>query len=348
MKAHSKVIAGSLLSIVVGLALGLALISFTGESPLKVLSILAKSSFNSAYDFGMTLFYSTPLILSGLSVATAYRSGLFNIGGEGQLVMGALGAALGGIYFPQLPSLLAPLFGCFLAMLFGAFWGFIPAYLKVKRGSHEVITTIMLNFIAAALTSYFILYVIKNPASQSPESLPVAAQYSLAHFAFFEGAPVSVFTIFAVLLASGIYYLFEKTPLGFEMKCSGKSLAASEAAGINSKTLQLVSFSLAGGIAGLIGAAEVLSNAGKFKMDFSPGYGFTGIAVCLLARAHPIGIVFSALLFGALHKGSMDLDMETEKVTREVTMILQGLIILAVASQEYFAKYFHRAKEQAK
>ena len=321
------------------------LIAFTGESPTKVMLVLLKSSFLSPYDFGMTLFYSTPLLLAGLSVAVAYRSGLFNVGAEGQLNMGALGAVLAGIHLTFLPWPLAPIAGCIVAAFFGGIWGLIPGFLKVKRGSHEVITTIMLNFIATALTSYVILYQIKNPESQNPESLQVSEQFLIHPFSFFQGAPASLFSIGALFIAAAIYYLFEKTPFGFEMKCSGKSLEASRFAGIHSKTLQVFSFALAGALAGLIGAAEVFSNSGKFKMDFSPGYGFTGIAVCLLAGAHPLGIVFSALLFGALHKGSMDLDMETEKITREVSMVLQGLIILSVASSHTLLRLLNHRRE---
>ena len=321
-----------LVAVCAGLALGLLVVSLAGESPIKILGVLFKSSFASRYDLGMTLFYATPLILCGLSVSVAFRAGLFNIGAEGQLVMGALGAACCGIFLPALPFPISSLLAVSAAFAMGALWGGIAGLLRVARGSHEVITTIMLNFIAAALTSWFILYPLKNPDSQNPETMTVAKSYLLAPFSFFQSAPVGSGSLLALLMALILAWAYRNTKLGFEFKCVGQSEDASRAAGINVSRTRIFAFLLAGGLAGLVGAIEVLGNSGKFKMDFSPGFGFTGIAVALLARGNPIGVLFSGLLFGALHKGSLDLDLETEKITREVSMVLQGLVILTVAA----------------
>jgi len=325
------------LAVAVGLALGLLVVSFAGESPLKVLMVLIKSSFASRYDLGMTLFYSTPLILCGLSVSVAYRAGLFNIGAEGQLLMGALGASSAGILFSSLPWPFAPFVAIAAAFLFGAAWGGIAGALRVFRGSHEVITTIMLNFISAALVSWFVLYQLKNPDSQNPETAAVANAFLLHRFSFFQDAPVSTAMVATLLLVVFLQWMYTKSRFGFELKAVGNSEAAAHAAGIKPGRVRLLSFLLAGGIAGLVGAVEVLGNSDKFKIDFSPGYGFTGIAVALLASGNPVGILFSGLLFGALHKGSLDLDIETERITREVSMVLQGLIILVVAANGLWA-----------
>lgn len=151
-------------SVVLGLSLGLLVTKIAGESPWHVLEILIRSAFGSRYDFGMTLFYATPLIFTGLAVAFAFHSGLFNIGAEGQLGLGALAAAAAGIIFPNLPAPWAPAFAILCAFAVGAFWGAIPGWLRAKRGSHEVINTIMLNFISAGLCSWITLYFLKSKA----------------------------------------------------------------------------------------------------------------------------------------------------------------------------------------
>jgi len=329
-----KQILTSLASIALAYSLGMFFVLAAGESPLLVSKVLFRSAIASQYDLGMTFFYAIPFALAGFSVALAYRSGLFNIGAEGQLNMGALGCAMMGIFYPNLPAFVAPFAAIFAALLFGGLWGLIPAVLKTERGSHEVVTSIMLNFIAAALCSYFILYILKNPESQNPESKTLGSSYLFKSFEFFQGAPVGIFLFAIPVLSILIYFFFEKSILGFEMKSAGSSLEAAEAAGISARKIQWLSFALAGATAGLIGSVEILSNSGKFKMDFSPGYGFSGIAVCLLARGNPLLITISALFFAWLHKGAMDLDIETEKMTRDMTSILQALIIAVVASQQ--------------
>ena len=158
------------LALALVLILGLAVTSIAGENPWHVLQVLCRGAFGSGYDIGMTLFYSTPLIFTGLSVAVAFQAGLFNIGAEGQLTLGALAAAAAGALWPTCPRIIAPLIAAICALLAGAAWGAIPGWLKARRGSHEVINTIMLNFVAAGLASYVTLYLLKNPESQNPET----------------------------------------------------------------------------------------------------------------------------------------------------------------------------------
>jgi simple sugar transport system permease protein len=322
-----------ILAVVVGLALGLSFTWFAGENPWHVLQILGKSAFGSGYDFGMTLFYSTPLIFAGLSVAVAFHAGLFNIGAEGQLTLGALAAAVVGALWPSLPWPAAPILAGLAALLAGTIWGAIPGWLRAKRGSHEVINTIMLNFIAAGLASYVTLYLFKNPDTQNPETRQIGAGYLIHQFGIFGGAPVSTALPLAVLTAILVWILLWKTVIGYEMRAVGQSESAARAAGIDAGKIRIFAMALAGGLAGLVGVGEVLGNAGKFRLGFSPQYGFIGIAVALLGRNQPAGVVAAALLFGALHKGTADLDLETDHVTREVSLILQALIILSVSAE---------------
>jgi ABC-type uncharacterized transport system permease subunit len=321
------------LAAVVGLALGLSFTWFAGENPWHVLRILGKSAFGSGYDVGMTLFYTTPLIFTGLSVAVPFQAGLFNIGAEGQLTLGALAAAVVGAIWPTLPWPLAPVLAGLAAFFAGAVWGWLPGWLRAKRGSHEVINTIMLNFIAAGIASYVTLYLLKNPDTQNPETRPIGAGYLIHQFAIFGGAPLSTALPLAIFVVGLVWILLWRTVVGFEMRAVGQNETAARAAGIDAGRMRILSMALAGGLAGLVGVGEVLGNAGKFRLGFSPEYGFMGIAVALLGRNQPGGVVAAALLFGALHKGSADLDLETEHVTREVSLILQALIILSVSAE---------------
>ncbi len=321
-----------ILAVFLGLALGLGVTWLAGENPWHVLTILGRGAFGSRYDFGMTLFYATPLIFTGLSVAIALQAGLFNIGAEGQLTLGALAAAAAGAVWSSAPWPLAPLLATAAAMAAGTMWGAIPGWLRARRGSHEVINTIMLNFVAAGLASYVALYQLKNPDSQNPETRPIGAGYMIHQFGMFGGAPVSMALPLALLAAGLVWVLLWRTALGFEIRAVGQSEPAARAAGIDAGRIRIIALSAAGGLAGLVGVGEVLGNAGKFRVGFSPDYGFLGIAVALLGRSQPLGVVAAALLFGALHKGAADLDMETEHVTRELSLVLQALIILSVSA----------------
>jgi simple sugar transport system permease protein len=313
--------------------LGLSVTWLAGENPWHVLRILAGSAFGSGYDLGMSLFYATPLIFTGLSVAFAFHAGLFNIGAEGQLTLGALTAAAIGAMWPGAPWPLAPVLAALGALLSGTLWGAIPGWLRARRGSHEVINTIMLNFIAAGLASYVALYLLKNPDSQNPETRPIGIGYRLGLWSMFGGAPVSAALPLAIGAAGVVWLVLWRTALGFEIRAVGQSESAARAAGIDAAKIRITALAVAGGLAGLVGVGEVLGNAGKFKVGFSPEYGFMGIAVALLGRNHPLGVLLAALLFGALHKGTADLDLETEHVTRELSLVLQALIIISVSAE---------------
>ncbi|MBC7370493.1 MAG: ABC transporter permease [Bdellovibrionaceae bacterium] len=319
-----------------GLVLALSLTLLAGENPFHVAGILYNSAFGSMYDLGLTLFYTTPLIFCGLSVAIAFHAGLFNIGAEGQLTMATLTAAAVGVLLPNVPFPLAPLLALVAALIAGALWGAIAGWLRAYRGSHEVIVTIMLNFIAAGLASWFALHVIPNPNSQNPESAVVGAGYQLKpHDAFaqmFPDTPVSMALLVAIAVAIGVWVLLWKTTFGYELRAVGYNPEAANRAGISEKKIKIAAMALAGAFAGFVALGEVMGSYGQYKLGFSADYGFIGIAVALLAQNNPIGIIFAALLMGALHKGATDLDLETTTITRDFSKIIQSLIILGVAS----------------
>ncbi len=314
----------TILAVALGLAIGLAIAAIGGDSPWVILQALVRSAFGSRYDFEMTLFYSLPLALTGLSVAMGLRAGLFNIGGEGQMTLGALAAAVVGVSFPGVAWPWAPALAMMSAFAAGAIWGAIPGWLRAARGSHEVINTIMLNFIAAGLVSYLTLYVFKAPLAQSPETAVIAPGYVISRYLAL-ALPIGA----AVVVA----FIFRRTVLGFEMQAVGSSESAARNAGIRIERAQVLSLALAGGIAGLAGIPEVLSHAMRFRVGFSPGYGFIGIAVALVGRGKPWGVLAAAFLFGVLHKGTEYLELDTEHVTRDLSQILQALVILAVSAE---------------
>jgi ABC-type uncharacterized transport system permease subunit len=322
-----------LIAVVAGLALGLMVTELAGESPWHVFLVLVKSAFGSSYDLGMTLFYATPLILTGLSVSIAFHAGLFNIGAEGQLTLGALAAAAAGILLPGVPAWLAPAVGMMAALLGGGAWGALAGWLRARRGAHEVITTIMLNFVAAGLASYVTLYLLKDPESQTAETLPVGAAYLIRNFAVFGDAPVGPALLGALVAAAIVGILLDRSVAGFELKAVGDGEDAARTAGIDPARVRIGAMFVAGALAGLVGVGEVFGNAGRFRLGFSPDYGFMGIAVALLGRGRPLGVVAAALLFGALHKGTADLDLETENVTRDLSLIIQAFVILSVSAE---------------
>jgi general nucleoside transport system permease protein len=327
-----------ILAFAVGLGLGLGVTALAGENPFHVLAVLVRGALGSRYDLGMTLFYMTPLLFTGLSVAVAFRGGLFNIGAEGQLAIGALAMAWVGFRFPGLPAPLSWL-ACLLAgVLAGGGWGAMAGWLRARRGSHEVISTIMLNFIAAGGVSYLVLNHFKNPETQNPETLAVGPSHILPRLPGLGDSPASVALIVAVLLAIFLHWAFERTRWGFELQAVGRNENAARLAGIPVERVRILALATAGAVAAGVGLAEVLGSAHRYKLGFSPDYGFVGIAVALLARGHPLGVIASAFLFGALHKGTADLDLETEHVTRDLALVIQALIIGAVAAEGLWLK----------
>lgn len=323
-------------AILLGVALSLVAVKLLGDSPVLVLKTLVKSAVGTREDLGMTLFYATPLIFTGLSVAIAFQAGLFNIGAEGQLMCGAMAAAVVGILGKHVSAGLAPILASLAAIVAGGIWGFIPGWLRARRGSHEVINTIMLNFVAIGVTSYLTLYLFKNPDNQIPETAVIAPQYAFEKWTWFGDTPLNASFVIALVTAVFVWMLLWRTTLGYEIRAVGDNEEAAHTVGIDSARIRMIAMSLAGAVAGMVGINEVLGASGKFKMGFSPEYGFMGIAVALLGRNRPLGVVCSALLFGALHKGAGALDMETEKVTRDFSEILQALIILTVSATGFW------------
>jgi ABC-type uncharacterized transport system permease subunit len=307
-----------------------------GENPVKATALLIKGALGSGEGLGYTLYYATNFIFTGLAVAMAFHAGLFNIGGEGQATIGGLGAALVCLHLDFLPWYFVLPLAILGTMIMGALWAFIPGYLQVKRGSHVVITTIMFNFLAATLVVYLLVNVIGKPGSMSPETrvfsdaahLPYLHE-ALAYFGIkIPKSPLNLSFIFALVASAFVWILIWHTRLGFAIRTVGHNPTAALYAGISIGHITMITMAMSGALAGLLAVNEILGVQGRLLLEFSSGYGFIGIAVALMGRAHPLGIIFASILFGILYQGGTELSFEMPRVTRDMIVAISGLVIL--------------------
>ena len=319
-------------------------IFFIGENPFKAISVMIKGAFYYPGAIGYTLYYTTNFIFTGLAVALAFHDRLFNIGGEGQAYVGGLGVGLVCLIFDQyIAGFLVTILAILGSVIFGAIWGIIPGYLQAKRGSHIVITTIMFNFIAAALMVYLLVNVIIEPGQMSPETRDFASGVGLVQIhilAKYFGlniamSPLNLSFAVALVVSVGFWFLVWRTKFGYEVRALGHSETSAVYAGIKVSSTIIIVMAISGGLAGLVAINELLGVHNKLLLGFTAGYGFTGIAVALMGRNHPFGIFLASLLFGALYQGGSELDFEFSSITREMVLLIQGLIILLCGALAY-------------
>lgn len=352
-----------LIAVLAAFVVGGIIVLLIGDNPFETFRLLVSNSFGSLNDIGYTLFIATPLIFTGLAVAVAFRCGLLNIGAEGQLYVAAFVTAWVGIKFggtvvkimedgklvdkdwswTSLPAfILVPL--CIIAAIVaGAVWGAIPGILKAKFGSHEVINTIMLNFIAVALVSYFTQYYYKipgDPIMQTAEIGPAAHIPRISQFipGMPEFVPLSVAFLLAILMCVLVYIFLWKTKWGYELRAVGANPSAAEYGGISPKKQIITAMTISGGLAGMVAIGEVLGYRYRYYHDFSDGWGYWGIAVALLGRNHPLGIFIAAVFFAILKRGDIFVDAFTRYVSKDLVEVLLAIIIIFVASLQRFSK----------
>jgi general nucleoside transport system permease protein len=332
-----------------------------GENPLRAIRVMVAGALGDSEGIGYTLYYATNFIFTGLAVALAFHAGLFNIGGEGQAYMGGLGVGLvllaGDRYLPFF--LLLP-----LALLagagFGAAWALVPAVLQAYRGSHIVITTIMFNFLAAALMVYLMVNVLIAPGSMSPESREFGSSAHLPSIhdvlapigIKLTATPLNLTVLLALALCVLVWLLLWHTALGFEIRTVGHNENAAVYAGVRPRRIVIVAMCLSGAIAGFVGLNEIMGVHHRLLLNFAAGYGFTGIAVALMGRNHPFGIVLASLLFGILSQGGTELAFSIPTITRDMIVVIQGLVILfsgalSQLSRPWFERLFGVLQRQA-
>lgn len=321
--------------------LGMLVLFVTGYPPLEAFEALLRGAFGTRNAVGQTLTQATPILFTSLAFLLAFRSGIFNIGVEGQFLVGAFVATLAGIFLRGIPFPAHAVLALFLGGLGGAVYALLPAFLKVYLGAHEVITTMMLSYIALYLTSYFVNYPLKAPGWVAQTEL-VASSARLPKIL----PPTQLSLAFPIALGFALLTLWflERTVHGFAIRAVGLNPEASENRGISVRRYQVLAFVLSGFIAGVGGGGEILGVHGRFVDGFSPGYGWDGIAVSLVGRLHPLGCVLASVLFGMLRAGGMTMTRVT-KVPLDLSLIIQALVILLVAAPffiRYLGSFFRR------
>jgi len=316
-----------------------------GENPFHAAVILVDGAFGSGQGIAYTLYYATNFIFTGLAVAVAFHCGLFNIGGEGQAYIAGLGVALVALTFDSiLPWWLTFPLAVLGAAAFGALWALIPAYLQAKRGSHIVITTIMFNFIAASIMVYMLVDVLKPRGSMAPQTrqLLEGAQlpklgWILSEFGLTvrPSAPLNLTFLLALLMAFLVWVLIWRTKLGYEIRTMGFSPKAARYAGISESRIIIITMLISGALAGMMALNPIMGDQHRLSLDFVAGAGFVGIAVALMGRSHPVGIVPAAILFGMLYQGGAELAFEMPNISRDMIVIIQGLVILFAGALEH-------------
>ncbi|MFN3170864.1 MAG: ABC transporter permease [Hyphomicrobiales bacterium] len=324
------------------LVAGLVVIA-VGENPLEAVELMLFGAFGYGEGLGFTLYYATNFIFTGLAVAVAFHAGLFNIGGEGQAYVAGLGVAIVCLALDTVtPWWITAPFAIAAGAAFGAFWAFVPGYLQAKRGSHIVITTIMFNFIAAALMTYMLVNVFRQQGSMAPESRTFEEGGRIPRIDWFfdwfgmnlGGAQTNISLFLALIMAFLVWVLIWRTRLGYRMRTLGQNPTAAVYAGMRPPRLIMIAMAISGGLAGMMAINEIMGVHGRLILEFAGGAGFVGIAVALMGRAHPIGIVLAALLFGALYQGGAELAFSMPSITRDMIIAIQGLVILFAGALE--------------
>jgi len=342
---------------VVNLALALTVaalvVAVIGFQPGEVLALLVKGAFGSKAGLGYTLYYATTFVFTGLAVAVAVHAGLLNIGAEGQAMLGGLGVGLASLGLaPHLPMALMLPVNALAAALFGLAWAAVPAALQAWRGSHVVITTIMFNFIAAALLGWLLVNVLKEPGNMAAETaafgasarVPGVHEVLAALGLAWPQTPLNLSIVLALAAAVAVWLVVWKSRPGYALRAVGFAPEAALYAGIRPPRVVMLSMAISGALAGLVAVNEVAGAHGRLLAEFVAGAGFTGIAVSLIGRNHPLGVVLAALLFGALYQGGAELAFEIKGFSRDMVFLLQGLIVLfAGAMAQVAAPWLARA-----
>ena len=336
MPKWAEVVLVPLISLLLAAILSGLVILAIGEDPIAALKLMIDGALGSTYGWGYTLYYATNFMFTGLAVSVAFHARLFNIGGEGQAMLGGLGVALACLFIPWPHWSLGLLGAIVLAGAFGAIWAAVPAYLQAKRGSHIVITTIMFNFIAAAVLNYMLVNVLRPQGAMDPATarFPEAVHLPTLHdilapigISFSKAAPANVSLLVAIIACVLVWLLIWRTKLGYEIRAYGHSESAAKYAGISPVKITMIAMTISGALAGMMAINNVMGEAERLVLNATEGAGFIGIAVALMGRSHPLGVFVAAILFGFLYQGGAELALWTS-IPRELIVVIQALVIL--------------------
>lgn len=317
------------LSIVAALAVGALILMLAGYDVGSAYGALWTGVFGNTRNIGEAFLRSTPLVLVGAGIAVAFRCGIWNIGAEGQFYIGAVASTFIGLKVGGLSPIIAVPLGLLFGFVAGGAWAGIAGWLKVRLGLNEVVTTIMLNYIALGVVSFMVNGPLQEAAGGLPQSDQIAASMVLPRI--WPPTRVHLGFVFAVIVAAALAFILFRTRWGYAIRAVGYNQEAARHAGINVGRQFLLAMLLSGGAAGIAGAVEIMGVTQRLYPDLSPGYGFTGIAVSLLANNHPLGTILSGWLFGALGSGSQMMQL-TARIPDVMIYIIQGLVILFLVS----------------
>ena len=345
MLADRRWIAPTLLpviNLVLALLLSAVVVLLVRENPARALRLLVAGAFGNAEVIGYTLYYATSFVFTGLAVAVAFHAGLFNIGAEGQASIGGLGVALLCLAAGRWPTMLVIPAAIVVAGLAGAAWAFVPGWLQARRGSHVVITTIMFNFIAAALMTHLLVNVLIKPGQQSPETrefdpstwLPQLHEIARRFGWEMARSPLNLAAVIALVACAVMWLYVWHTRWGYALRAVGQNETAAVYGGIVPARIVIVAMAISGALAGLMSLNEVMGVQHRLLLNVAGGAGYVGIAVALMGRNHPVGIVLAAILFGALYQGGSELAFDMPNLTRDMVVVIQGLIILVCGALE--------------
>jgi len=349
LNANSDSIIIPILAILTAVIIGGVIIKWVGGDPILAYKGLIEGSFSSAKTLSETAIWATPYIFAGLAVALAFKGGLFNIGAEGQLAVGAVFSSLIGYALPgwlgfDLPAIIHLPLAILVGALMGGLWAGIVGWLKAYTGGHEVINTIMMNYIALNTTSFLVNGVMKDPSPTNVIARTPLIAESARIPTIFEGLRVHWGFVLALLMAYFIWWLLNKTTLGFEIRTVGLNPDAAQYAGINVKRIIVLTMVLSGMLAGLAGSVEVTGLNYRHELGFSQGYGLDAIAIALLGKSHPLGIVLASILFAAMRNGATRMQFLTQ-LPVDLISVLQALILLFVAA-DTIIRYIYRIKSK--
>jgi general nucleoside transport system permease protein len=343
LPAWADVVVIPLLNVTAAFLISGLVVLAIGEDPIKAVRLLIGGALGDLEGIGFTLYYATSFIFTGLAVAICFHAGLFNIGVEGQAYVAGLGAALVALYCQFLPGYSLVIVAILAGALFGAAFAAIPGYLQAKRDSHIVITTIMFNYIASALMGYLLVNTLRVPGQMNAETrqFPPGGQVPQFHeilnkFGFdWPDTPFNLSFLLALACAFGVWALIWRTRLGYEIRTVGANPTAAVYGGISPARITIVTTLLSGALAGGMAANVILGEEHRLILEYTAGFGFVGIAVALMGRAHPIGIILASILFGILYQGGAELAFDEPKISRDMIVVIQGLVVLFAGALEH-------------
>ncbi len=327
-------------AVLLTLAIGFIVVAFTSDSPVAAYQQLLIGNFSNAGTIGNLLTRAVPILLIALGIVFAFRGGVFNIGGEGQMYVGAIAAAATGVSLPDVPGPLLIVLCLLAGVAAGAAYAYLPGILKVRLNVDEIVVTLMLNFAALLLTAYLVTGPLRDPAAYGASSKMLPTQ------AFLPVLPglssVNIGFVIAITLIPVAWFLLFRTEWGADLRAAGTNPRFAETVGIRAARNVVLSMMLSGGLAGLAGAIYVLGTGHRFEQNFSPGFGLIGLTVALLARIHPLGVIFAAIFYAMIINGSALMQIETN-VPASLVNILTGILVLIMTVE---IRRRHRRKVQ--